>query len=1115
MMDRRWLLGVDIGSTALKVVLVDQACGAPSGGEVRWRRYERHESRIAGTLLDWLRSIECEFHLTSSNCRVFATGTAAGDLPDAIGARFVQEIHAISLAVGERHPDARTVIELGGQDAKFILFKDDGPGRRRKVPSMNDKCAGGTGAVIDKIAAKVGIAPAAVQHQRYDGIRLHPIAGKCGVFAETDITGLLKQGIPAAELMASLFDAIVLQNLSVLTRGYTLFPPVLLLGGPNAFIRGLREAWRERISRMWEDRKIDLPPGSDANDLVMAPPEAEYYAAIGAAGFGCTEPEETGRYAGTAELARLVDGAGRRDRRPAGIPALVSSAHERDAFIERYAPPPFVPPVFAAGMRVPAFLGLDAGSTSTKGVLLAPDGNVLATAYRLSLGNPIEDAKDIVDRLRDGVERNGARLDIAGVGTTGYAKDVLRDVLGADASIAETVAHTESAKREYPDPHVIVDVGGQDIKLIVLKDGRVKDFRLNTQCSAGNGYFLQATAESFGIPVEQFADASFSAREMPLVGYGCAVFLQSDIVSFQRLGWTREEILAGLAAVLPKNVFLYVARVPNLARLGTRFVLQGGTQRNLAAVKAEVDFIRASFAHANVEPEIVVHRHAGEAGGIGAALEAMRVVGRRPRRDTTFIGLDAVRRITYQTTRGEETRCRFCTNDCLRTFIDVSTGANPRRVIVATCEKGAVEDLDSLRAVKTGLDRIAAANPDFTDIAGREVWTPTPRSTLDGRRREARSSLRIGVPRVLNMYTYAPLFSAYFQSLGVRPERIVYSDVTSPELYRAGSSRGSIDPCFPSKVALAHVHNLLTVKHRRAPLDCIFFPMFDVLDSPLVATRGQNACPTVAATPRTVRAAFTKESDAFGAAGVEYVDPLLNLADRRLFALQMMDAFGGMLGLSRDENRRAVGEGYAALDAFWTRQRERARGVLDRLERDDRLGIVVLGRPYHHDPGVNHGILEELQKRGYPIFSQMVLPRDADLLERLFGDEVRDGVISDPLDISDVWKQTTSENTNQKVWAAKFVARHPNLVAVEFSSFKCGHDAPVSSVIEEIIESAGRPYLAFKDLDENRAAGAIKLRVETIDYFLRRYREESAPTWALLREIEAQLVACREGADLP
>src|SRR6266542_306220 len=620
-MDPQWLLGVDLGSTALKAVLVDKNTNV-----VRWHRYERHESRVGEKLLEWLRTLEGEFELAATNCRVFATGTAAGEIAPAIGARVVQEIHAISLAVEHRHPNVQTVIELVGQDAKFILFKDDGTGRRKKLPSMNDKCAGGTGAVIDKIAAKVGIPPDDVQRQGYDGIKLHPIAGKCGVFAETDITGLLKQGIPARELMASLFDAIVLQNLSVLTRGYTLFPPVLLLGGPHAFIPGLREAWRQRISLMWQDREIAQPPDACARDLVFAPPGAEYYAAIGATEFGRTEPDDVGRYTGTHALASIADGGRQKDRRRSALPGLVSSQQERDAFIERFAPPPFVPPAFAPGDRVSAFLGLDAGSTSTKGVLLAHDGAVLATAYRLSLGNPIEDAMDIIDRLRDQIERSGAHLEISGVGTTGYAKDILRDVLGADAAIAETVAHTESAKREYRDPHVIVDVGGQDIKLIFLKDGRVKDFRLNTQCSAGNGYFLQATAESFGIPVERFADAAFGAREMPLFGYGCAVFLQSDIVSFQRLGWTREEILAGLAAVLPKNVFLYVARVPNLARLGTRFVLQGGTQRNLAAVKAEVDFIRASFAHAGVEPDIVVHRYAGEAGGIGAALEAIRTI---------------------------------------------------------------------------------------------------------------------------------------------------------------------------------------------------------------------------------------------------------------------------------------------------------------------------------------------------------------------------------------------------------------------------------------------------------------------------------------------------------
>src|SRR5258708_13582097 len=281
----------------------------------------------------------------------------------------------------------------------------------------------------------------------------------------------------------------------------------------------------------------------------------------------------------------------------------------------------------------------------------------------------MQDTVDIVEELRGLVESAGASLDILGVGTSGYAKDVLRDVLAADAALVETVAHTESAVKYYKDPHVIVDVGGQDIKLIVLSEGRVKDFKLNMECSAGNGYFLESPGEMFGIPVKEFADRAFAATAMPMFGYGCAVFMQSDIVNFQRQGWAPEEILAGLANVLPKNIFLYVASIPNLAKLGSKFVLQGGTQHNLAAVKAEVDFIRSNFSGAEVPPELIVHEHCGESGAIGAAVEARRLYNNGHR--TKFIGLDAVRRITYRTTRNESTRCNFCKNNCLRTFIDV------------------------------------------------------------------------------------------------------------------------------------------------------------------------------------------------------------------------------------------------------------------------------------------------------------------------------------------------------------------------------------------------------------------------------------------------------------
>jgi predicted CoA-substrate-specific enzyme activase len=1139
-MSAQLLLGIDVGSTTVKAVAVDAAADS-----IIWSDYQRHETKQPEKTLEFLGRLEADLGISHDNCRAFITGSGGSNIAPLIGAKFVQEVTAVSLAVEKLHPEVHSVIELGGQDAKIIVFKPDPEtGRKKKIPSMNDKCAGGTGAVIDKINAKLKIPALELCNQGYLGIKLHKVAGKCGVFAETDINGLQKEGTPSDELMASLFDAIVLQNLTVLTRGHTLKPHVLLLGGPNTFIRGMREAWQHNIPKMWAERGVEVPAGESPETLIKTPENAQYFAALGAIEFGKDEDASVGRYAGARALEHYINVGRLEEKAAAGGRGLSASTEELEAFRRQYTPKRFTPAAFRAGEVVRTFVGVDGGSTSTKGVLLSEDGEVLSKAYQLSKGNPIQDTIDIFDELRAGVESAGASLEILGVGTTGYAKDVLKDVLAADAALVETVAHTESAVKYYKDPHVIVDVGGQDIKLIVLNEGRVKDFKLNTQCSAGNGYFLQSTAETFGISVKEFADRAFTATAMPMFGYGCAVFMQSDIVNFQRQGWAPEEILAGLAAVLPKNIFLYVASIPNLAKLGTKFVLQGGTQHNLAAVKAEVDFIRSNFRGADVEPEIIVHEHCGESGAIGAAVEARRLYAGGHR--TRFIGLDAVRRITYRTTRNESTRCNFCKNNCLRTFIDIKMSgpagatatagraeaapatkaddaarpemkpqpvkfvskvpkaADEQRLIIATCEKGSVEDVNQMRGIKAGLDAVKKANPNFVEIASKEVWrarnpervadpvparawTKAARTRIE--RMQRREALRIGMPRVLNMYVYAPFFSGYFESLGIPGENLVYSDYTSGELYREGSGRGAIDPCFPAKIGIAHVHNLLFTKHAKKKLDAIFFPMVDKLHTPLVNLQGSNACPTVTVTPETVKAAFTKEADVFGQQGVVYLDPLIDFSDRKLLGQQLFEALDPLLGLSPEENARAIAVGFRELDAYECDIRQRARAVIDQLERENRIGIVVLARPYHHDPGLNHEILEEFTKLGYPVFSQSTLPLDEDLLERLFGDEVRSGAIASALEIQDVWKNSYSASTNHKVWAAKFTARHPNLVALEMSSFKCGHDAPIYTTIESIIERAGTPYFSFKDIDENKPTGSIKIRVETIHYFLKRYIE--------------------------
>ena len=1110
------LIGLDVGSTTVKAVVMD-----PETDEILWKDYERHQTKQPEKVFEFLQRMTEAFPtVPQDKIRIFITGSGGTAIKNYIGAKFVQEVNAVSLAVENLYPDAGSVIELGGQDAKIIIwFSDPESGNKRKVPSMNDKCAGGTGAVIDKINAKLQLSGEDLQALPYYDVKLHPVAGKCGVFAETDINGLQKNGVPANELMASLFEAIIQQNLSVLTRGNTLKPTVLLLGGPNTFIPAMRDCWKHNIPKIWEERSTPLPEGIDPADLIVVPDNAQYYAAIGSVLYGKSEDEDVGIYKGSKELEGFIEVGRTQMREASGDVGLCRTPEELEEFKKLFAKVPWDAAKFSQGEEVEAFIGIDGGSTSTKAVLMDKDGNLLATAYQLSKGNPLEDTQDILGELREYVENQGATLKVAGVGTTGYAKDMLKESLRADVAIVETVAHTKSAIHYYDDVDVIVDVGGQDIKVIVLRDGKVKDFKLNTQCSAGNGYFLQNTAAKFGYSVSEFADVAFEAERLPVFGYGCAVFMETDIVNFQQLGWEKKEIMAGLAKVLPKNIWLYVVAEPNLNKFGTTFVLQGGTQHNLAAVKSQYDFIKSKVPNVTVR----VHQFTGESGAIGAALEAIRVAAER---DSNFIGLKAAENLEFTATRDESTRCSFCKNKCLRTYIDtVTPEGDSNRFIIATCEKGTVEKMDDMKVIKARLDEIRKANPNFVEKASTEAFRsfsppkvssmrddeeeaeeqvpqrkglrsifgkgqksegPPPKATPEIR--ELRENIKIAMPRVLNMYTVSPFFSAYFEALGLNFRHITYSDYTDPLMWYKGSRRGSIDQCFPSKVAIAHVHNLIF--DAKVKPDIIFFPIIQKLRTELVNSVDSSACPTVSITPEVVKAAFTKEGDAFAENDIQYLAPSFDMATWDMFKVQMYDCFRDVLGVTVEENEEAIDTAFQVWRKYFeVSLRAESRKVLDSLEEQGKVGVVMLGRPYHNDPGLNHEIMAEIQKHGYPIFSVDSLPQDEDVLERLFGEEVQAGIITDPMDIQDVWKNSYSENSSKKVWGAKYVARHPNLVAIDLSSFKCGHDAPIYNTVENIIESSGTPYFTFHDIDESKPTGSIKIRVETIDYFLQRYQE--------------------------
>ena len=1121
------VIGLDVGSTTVKATVVD-----PGTREILWRDYQRHHTRQPESVLDFLERISAAFPaVAQDDIRVFMTGSGSSPIVPNVGARFVQEVNAVTMAVEDLHPDVGSVIELGGQDAKIIMFrKNEETGEKQVMTSMNDKCASGTGATIDKCMIKVGMPEGDMAGLKFDAERLHHVAAKCGVFAETDIVNLVKSGIPAPEIMNSLADAIVTQNLSVLTRGNTLKDRVLLLGGPNTFLPFLQECWRLRIPESWEQRGYQWDKSRSVDELIFVPDGSQYYAAYGAVLYGLHEPASVGKYTGIEGLRNfIVHGRKARLGEAAG-PPLVKDKSELDVFRENYRIPKFQSATFTPGQVVRGVIGLDGGSTSSKCVVVDESGTILLKEYTLSKGNPIQDMKDMLLSLRERVAAQGATLEVIGFGATGYAADVLENSLRADVNIVETVAHMMSAVHFFGnDVDVICDIGGQDIKVLFMQNGDIKNFRLSNQCSAGNGMLLQAMADQFGIPVYEYAGAAFEASLSPKFSYGCAVFLDADRVNFQKEGYTKEELLAGLAMVLPKNVWQYVVQIPRMASLGTKFVLQGGTQHNLAALKAQVDYIKERVPDA----QVFVHPHTGEAGAIGAAMETLRVVKRRG--TSTFIGLDAAIDVTYTSKNDEETRCHFCPNECSRTFIDTKThdGHTSRYISGFSCEKGTVESLDALKVLQKERNKIRKRYPNLVEyeakLGFRQILPPPPlpaagsptddvvvqtslieakgllgrllgkREQVSVRRGFERSSLaaakrrekiRIGIPKALNVWSMAPFIRAYFEALGIDTRNVVFSEDTTEEMWLEGAKYGSVDPCYPAKVSQAHIHHLLFHEHSdESKLDYVFFPCITHLPTFLDGTMDSAACPIVAGTPEVMKAAFTKEVDFFAVRGIEYLAPALTFNEANLLKRQLFEVFGPRLGVTRDENDFAADFGWKALAEFDCEIQDKGKQILEEIERDDQIALLMLGRPYHSDPGLNHSVMDEFQVLGYPILSMRSLPKDRAWLERFFKKDLDAGKIKDSLGLQDVWPEAYSSNSAQKVWSARFAARHPNLAVLDLSSFKCGHDAPTYGIIDNIISTAGTPYSALHDIDANKPTGSIRIRVKTYAHSLKLHKE--------------------------
>ena len=1008
------MLGIDVGSTTAKAVVV------AAGGRVVHRACERHRGRPREIAL----TLAGEARRAWASERTGVTGSIGVTLARELDASSVHEVRGVVRAVRTLDPRARTVIELGGQDAKIVFLGERAAGDDAQ---MNDRCAAGTGATIDRIVLRLGLTANELASARLGGSL--QVAARCGVFAETDIVNLVKRGASRQEALAALARAIVAQNLSVLTRGRVVLPPVLLLGGPHAHLPLLAEAWREALASLWRSRGIE--PGE-----VIVPPDAELHAALGAA----LHAESGAR--SIPPLGRILEGT--RARGP-----LLDQPLDLDGL--RCAPRPTLGPG-AHDVHV----GLDAGSTTSKAVLVDREGALLGAVYRASAGSPVDDARACLAALEAEARAAGASLRIRSLGVTGYGAPLVSAALGADAAPVETLAHATAVREHATDADVVVDVGGTDAKILLLDGQRVRGFHVSNQCSAGHGAFLAACAADLGVPIDEVAERALGARRVPLFTVGCSVFVDTDRVTFQRDGYGVDELLAGLAHSLVRNVWEYVVPEP-VARLGRRFVLTGGTHRNLAVAVAQARYLASRAPGVRVS----VHPHPELCGAIGAAIEAARAKGGASR----FVGLEAMKRVQVGVRTGEDTRCTRCELECARSLLSIEAeGQRTELVLGNACERGA----DAPSRGK----RTRAHAPDlYAEEASRLFRPITPTHA------PRRAGIVIGIPRVMALYRSAPLLLHYLRAAGVPDDHLVLSPPTSAALFAEGARWGVHDPCFPSKLVLSHVDWLLRRPER--PIDVLFMPTITHARIAVRGTTDTASCPIVAACGHTSVAALRREPNVLAGQGsdrgIVALTPELCLVDRHRLEAQLLEAFGPLLGLSAAANREALAHGVRAQELFHERCRRRGAKVLADARSRRRAVALVLARPYHADPGVQHGISTELAARGVPVMGISSLPLDHD---------------GDSLDISELLPESTNSGAAERAWAARRVTRDPHLVAVDLSSFRCGQDASTAGLIDDLLSAADRPALRLHDLDEDRPGASLSLRLDTFTATVRAYEAE-------------------------
>ncbi|MCR5785165.1 MAG: acyl-CoA dehydratase activase-related protein [Eubacterium sp.] len=879
-------IGIDIGSTTVKVVVLSE------DNKIEYNNYKRHYSNVRETVIEMLKEIYASLNI--NECFLAVTGSGGLKLAGATGTTFVQEVVAVSFAVKNEYPDTDVVIELGGEDAK-IIYLTGGVEQR-----MNGICAGGTGAFIDQMAALMQTDADGINELAKGYKDIYPIAARCGVFAKTDIQPLINDGAAKEDLAASVLQAVVNQTISGLACGRKIKGRVVYLGGPLHFLTELRAAF---------SRTLNL-----GDDMESCPENAHLFAALGAA-YKARNSSEINLGETIENIAKLGDSSSDMNI----LQALFKDEDEYREFRSRQSEHDVVRADLSE-YEGNCYLGIDGGSTTIKIVLISEGGELLYSFYGGNMGSPLDVAKE---NLLDMMSRMNPKAHIARACATGYGEALLKNAFNLDEGEVETIAHTFAARYFVPDVTSIIDIGGQDMKCIMLKDGYVDSIVLNEACSSGCGSFLEQFAKSLGYNAAEFANIAVKSKKPVDLGTRCTVFMNSNVKQAQKEGADVADIAAGLAYSVVKNALFKVIKLRDAGKLGKKIVVQGGTFYNDAVLRC-FEIISGREA---VRPEI-----SGIMGAFGAALIARE----RSTGQSSILSYDKIKEFTYKTST---TYCKGCENKCRLTINHF--GDSKRYISGNRCERalgggGAKEEAPNLFAYK--LKRIFDYEP-----------LPENKAPMG----------EIGIPRALNMYENYPFWAVFFREIGFRT---VLSPLTSRQMYESGMDTiPSESQCYPAKIVHGHIEWLIKSGVKTIFYPCVFYERDEGRN-----TQNIYNCPMVISYPENIR----NNVDDLENKNVRYLNPFISFENEDVLAHRLCEVAAEYWGIGGGEVRSAVHKAWKELLRCKEDILNKGKEALKWIEKKGKTGVILAGRPYHLDPEINHGIPKMIQGYGLAVLTE-------------------------------------------------------------------------------------------------------------------------------------------------